>query len=179
MSPATRQPSFLQISLMVLLSPPERRCGHDLGHNRSPVLAALIELLLRGNCRRFLLGRVIEDDRPILRAEVGALAVQGGEDAQLGCRGSEEGGLTVRLSRLCSGFVFWGSPQGGIALPLSAQSRDRTSLSRSRSFRSKSRIFLPRPTPRLKIICSGCSRRTDLRNTFKSSTGTLSGSISV
>lgn len=49
--------AFLEISLVVLLSAPEFRRGRDLGNDRSPVAAALLEPLLRR--RRLLLLRLV------------------------------------------------------------------------------------------------------------------------
>ena len=63
---------------MVLLGGIERRERLELRHDR--LIPQLLRLKLGDHalCRGLLLGTVIEDRRAILRADVGALAVEGG-----------------------------------------------------------------------------------------------------
>src|SRR5262245_15537896 len=73
---AAPEAPLLEVLLVVLLGAPERLRGLDRGGDRLPEAAALLEVLLALPGDRLLLGRVEEDDRAVLLAEIGALAVE-------------------------------------------------------------------------------------------------------
>src|SRR3990170_3980933 len=67
-----------QVLLVVLLGAVELGGGGDLGDDRAAVPAAALEGFLRGTRGGLLLRRVKEDGRPVLRADVGTLAIHRG-----------------------------------------------------------------------------------------------------
>src|SRR5262249_53816412 len=73
--PAVRQAALFQVLLVVVLGPVESRGRLDRGDDRAAVLSALFESVFRFSRGSLLLGRVKEDDRTVLLADVGALAV--------------------------------------------------------------------------------------------------------
>src|SRR3989442_11052432 len=74
--PAGRQPALLEVALVVLLGAVEGRRRRDLGDDRPAEAPRRLAARLRGARRRLLRGGVEEDRRAVLRADVGALAVQ-------------------------------------------------------------------------------------------------------
>src|ERR1700760_1704990 len=67
--------AVFQVLLVVLLGAPKGACGDDLGCNwcaKTPFSGTPGDGLAGG---RFLFGRMEEDDRPVLLAPVGSLAV--------------------------------------------------------------------------------------------------------
>src|SRR5579863_8302811 len=65
-----------EVLLVVLLGVPERCGRNDLGDDRALVATRLLEPLLRRDRRSLLLGRVIEDHRPVVVADVWTLAIE-------------------------------------------------------------------------------------------------------
>src|SRR3982751_4527456 len=72
---AVRLAAFFQIALVIFLRAPELRRRFDFGHNRSIELAAFGNFLLRLLGRGFLFGRMIENYRTVLRADIRALPI--------------------------------------------------------------------------------------------------------
>ena len=70
------QASFFKVALVMLLGPVERRRGCNLGNDGTAISSGSIHRSFGLGGSRFLFGAVEEDDRPILRSHVGALAVQ-------------------------------------------------------------------------------------------------------
>src|SRR6266508_6793225 len=83
--------ALLEVALVVVLGRPELLGRGDLGHDRLAEVG--LRLLLRLLGRDLLLGRVEEDRRAVLVADVGALPVELGRVVQLPERGEE---LVVR-----------------------------------------------------------------------------------
>src|SRR5262249_57812183 len=67
---AVRLAALFQIALVIVLGAPEFRRGLNLGSNRSIEFAAPVHFFLRRFGRGFLFGRMIENHRAILRADV-------------------------------------------------------------------------------------------------------------
>ncbi len=73
---AASQATLLQILLVIVLGLVERLGRNDLRHNRLAEAARSFQRLFRGLGLGFLLRRVKEDRRAVLRSPVGALAVE-------------------------------------------------------------------------------------------------------
>src|SRR5205807_3639237 len=69
--------ALLQVLLVVVLGPVEGGRRDDLGDDRAAEGPLALQLPLRGQGRRLLLGIVKEDRRAVLRADVRALAIRG------------------------------------------------------------------------------------------------------
>src|SRR5438045_3116338 len=72
---ARRRAPLLQIFLVILLRPPERSRGRDLRRHRPPQFPARLQRRLRLLRRRFLLRRMKENRRPVLRPIVRPLPI--------------------------------------------------------------------------------------------------------
>src|SRR5258708_6023054 len=98
--------ALLQVLLVVVLGSVEGGRRDDLGDDRAAESPLALQLPLRGQGRRLLLGIVKEDRRAVLRADIPALAIRGRgivilpEDPPLVLRvrgGGRAGGLLARL----------------------------------------------------------------------------------
>ena len=78
MDVAGRQAALLQVLLVIIFRPPKCPGRNDLGDDGSAKRVTLGQPLFHGDGRLLLLRGVIKDDRAILRADVGALAVARG-----------------------------------------------------------------------------------------------------
>lgn len=70
-----RLAAFLEVPLMIFFSAPERWSGFDLRHDWAIEPAALLQFFFGSVSRGLLLGRMIENHRPILRSDVRALPI--------------------------------------------------------------------------------------------------------
>ena len=75
---AMRLAALLQITLMIFFRAPELRRGFNLRYDWPIEPATLFDFGFRSFGRRLLFGRMIKNHRAILRADIGALPVQGG-----------------------------------------------------------------------------------------------------
>ncbi len=69
---------FLEILLMVFLSPVEMVGREDRGHDGPYIIAAFVSFIFFSQGLGLLFGRVVENHATVLRARIRALSVDGG-----------------------------------------------------------------------------------------------------